>query len=578
MEKKLNILFYIMLVLAGCLLITNALAQDNLNRTVALSVKQKKIAEILTIIGEKGKFYFSYSNDVIKTDSVVSMTSSGQTIKSLLDELFHGKVDYKESPGYIILRPTPYRLTLVPDTLAGPGNVYYISGYVYDDITGKKLYNASVYEKNSLASTLTDQNGYFQLKIKANGMITVNVSKELYRDTSINLLNNVNVSIKPREYYYSADAANSKSDRSWLGRMFLSSGQKIQNLNLGGYLSTVPVQASLIPSLGSHGMMSGQMVNNFSFNLLGGYNGGVNGVELGGLFNINKQDVKYLQAAGLFNIVGGNVKGVQLAAVNNNVQKSMEGLQAGGIFNMVKDSVKGVQLAGVFNHVNGNTKGFQAAGIYNYTRKNSKGFSIAGIANVTGNEASGMQVAGIFNKARIIKGASFALVNIADTLDGYGIGLLNISRNGYTKIEVYSNEITTTNIAFKSGNAKLYSIISGGVNFTDKHTFYSYGFGLGHDFIFKNNFSLSAEGSTHLLLAKGWKNQNQINRVSALLNYKAGSKVSFFVGPSFNVYTNYGDHPGDSDIQQIIKNKPGLIDWGNRTKGWIGWSAGITIL
>jgi hypothetical protein len=234
MEKKLNILFYIILVLAGCLLITDALAQDNLNRTVALNVKQKKIAEILTIIGEKGKFYFSYSNDFIKTDSVVSMASSGQTIKNLLDEMFHGKVDYKESPGYIILRPTPYRLSLVPDTLAAPGNVYYISGYVYDDITGKKLYNASVYERNSLESTLTDLNGHFQLKIKANGMITLNVSKELYRDTSINLLNNVNVSIKPREYYYSADAANSKSDRSWLGRMFLSSGQKIQNLNLGG--------------------------------------------------------------------------------------------------------------------------------------------------------------------------------------------------------------------------------------------------------------------------------------------------------------------------------------------------------
>jgi len=577
MEKKLNILFYIMLVLAGCLLITNALAQDNLNRTVALNVKQKKIAEILTIIGEKGKFYFSYSNDVIKTDSVVSIVSSGQTIKNLLDELFHGRVDYKESPGYIILRPTPYRLTLVPDTLAGPGNVYYISGYVYDDITGKKLYNASVYEKNSLESTLTDQNGYFQLKVKANGMITLNVSKELYRDTSINFLNNVNVSIKSREYYYSADAANSKSDRSWLGRMFLSSGQKIQNLNLGGYLSTVPVQTSLLPSLGSHGIMSGQIVNNFSLNILGGYNGGVNGVELGGLFNINKQEVKYVQAAGLFNIVGGNSKGVQLAGINNNDQKSIEGIQAAGIYNMVKDSINGVQLAGIFNHVS-NSKGIQAAGIYNCTRKNSKGFSIAGIANITGNEASGMQVAGIFNKARVIKGVSFAMVNIADTLDGYGIGLLNISRNGYAKIEVYSNEIATTNIAFKSGNAKLYSIISGGVNFTDKHVYYSTGFGLGHDFILNNSLLLSAEGSTHLLLAKGWKNQNQINRVSALLNFRTGSKVSFFAGPSFNVYTNYGNHSGDSDIQQIIKNKPGLIDWGNRTKGWIGWSAGITIL
>ena len=37
--------------------------------------------------------------------------------------------------------------------------------------------------------------------------------------------------------------------------------------------------------------------------MFGGYTAGVNGLEIGGLFNLNKKDVRYVQAAGLFNIV-----------------------------------------------------------------------------------------------------------------------------------------------------------------------------------------------------------------------------------------------------------------------------------
>jgi hypothetical protein len=74
--------------------------------------------------------------------------------------------------------------------------------------------------------------------------------------------------------------------------------------------------------------MSGQVINNFSLNIFGGYSGGVDGMELGGLFNIDKKDAQYFQAAGLFNMVGGNTNGVQLAGISNTVLKSVQGVQA----------------------------------------------------------------------------------------------------------------------------------------------------------------------------------------------------------------------------------------------------------
>jgi hypothetical protein len=56
--------------------------------------------------------------------------------------------------------------------------------------------------------------------------------------------------------------------------------------------------------VGTHGKLSGQVTNNFSFNILGGYGAGVNGAEVGGLFNIDKKDVKYTPRwAASFNVV-----------------------------------------------------------------------------------------------------------------------------------------------------------------------------------------------------------------------------------------------------------------------------------
>lgn len=529
-----------MIILLAVLLPKSTMAQNNLDKMVTMQAKGIKLSNLLSMLGDKGKFYFSYSNEQIRADSIVNVSATHQTIRTLLDELFNGNIDYKESPGYIILRPAPNRLTLLPDTSSDKESNYYISGYVIDDRSGLGIPNASVYEKRMLVSTLTDHKGFFKIKVKSDGQITITVSKEFYKDASVNFLSNVTISPKKYNSYYANDTASGNAEKSWLGRIFISSKQRIQSLNLGGFMASVPFQTSFTPGLSTHGMMSSQVVNHYSINLLGGYTAGLDGIEMGGLFNLSKEDVRYLQMAGLFNVVGGNFEGVQLAGLGNTVSKKVKGLQMAGLYNMVKDTLKGVQ--------------------------------IAGIANI-GKEVTGFQMAGIYNKSLILKGAALGLVNITDTLEGYAFGLVNISKNGYRQIQLYNDELTTANVAFKSGNAKLYATLSFGANLTDATKLYSFGLGIGHDFVFNRRTMLSAELSVQSLQSGNWKDQRQVNRFSTLLNVKTGAKFGIFGGPSFNLM--HQDEKWRAGNEQITKNKIGLMDLGNNNAGWIGWRIGV---
>lgn len=526
-----NLLKYILAVLTVVTMVNvrPAVAQHNLQKRVTIDMRHKKISTILSAIEEKGNFYFSYSGDRIQADRTTDLSVHHMSVQSVLDQLFDGHIDYKEAEGYIILRPAPNRLTLVPDSLAGPDNAFFISGRVLDEKTGKGVAEASVFEKQLLVSTLTDPQGFFRIRLKSAEVITLTVSKALYKDTSVNFLNRANVVIKPKNYSYSTDVGAGRAERSWLGRMTLSSRQKIQAINLSGFIADVPVQTSLVPGLGSHGSMSGQTMNHFSLNVLGGYNGGLKGVEVGGLFNINSGDVRYLQVGGLFNMTGGSVQGIAAAGLSNTVLKNSDGLQV--------------------------------AGLYNYTK----------------NEAKGMQVAGLLNRARVMKGVHIAMVNLTDTLDGYAIGLLNLSRNGYHQLVVSGNETVTANIGFKTGNAKLYTVVSAGVNLTDDIRFYSFSAGLGHEFHLKKGYFVAAELSSQTLVSGKWKNDHQLSKLNALMNVPLGPKLSLFAGPSFNVFHDQDSRSEPAEVAQLIRHKPGLMNWGSATKAWLGWNVGFTI-
>ncbi|MGV3684271.1 MAG: hypothetical protein ACO1NS_01510 [Daejeonella sp.] len=566
----------------------------NLYKRISLDIVQQPVGEVLEQISKKGGFYFSYSGNAFNRDSLISIAVKNQPVRDILDRIFLGKVDYRESSRYIILRSTLLHFAIEPETIKTDSKHYLITGKVVDVHTGKNVADASVYEKRLLESTLTNKEGYFRMRIRGEFQsVILTVSKEAYRDTSIMFLSTV--TIKPEGYVYS-DEDNSSYvsnivERLGIGRFLVSAKQQIQSLNLAGFMARSPFQASLLPGLSSHGMFSPQVVNKASLNVFGGYTAGVNGVEVAGLFNINKGDVRHFQAAGLTNLVGGSVHGFQAGGVLNSVLDSVHGFQAAGVVNDVRMNMDGWQAAGVLNHVRKNLKGVQVSGVANLVSNNSggiqvsgianlaksaKGIQISGIGNVARQEMRGLQLAGIFNYAKKMNGVQLGLINVADSSSGVSIGLINWVNKGYHKVSLSANDVFNYQLGIKTGNARLYSILIASATFKEGEKVYSAGLGFGHDFIFNNTLSAAAEISSQGLYLGNFDSANILSKAQLNVQVKVMKGISLFAGPAYNVYHT---DPAVSSASGF-KNRIGPLRSGvNRSaRGWMGWNAGITLL
>ncbi|MFC2126292.1 hypothetical protein ACFLU5_15970 [Bacteroidota bacterium] len=245
--------------------------------------------------------------------------------------------------------------------------------------------------------------------------------------------------------------------------------------------NTRPGQITFVTPLGTNGYKSPEISNNFSLNILVGINGGVKGAEIGGLFNLNKDDVTGFQVAGLGNQVSagskafqvsglynftassdytfqvsgltnisragtvsgqvtslvnvnsgdlegmqatglvntnkGYVKGLQIAGLVNNQSKDLTGMQAAGLVNVNNEKTKGFQVAGLVNANQDSIQGAQVAGLYNFTKTNSHGFQAAGLVNTNSGTIKGAQIAGLVNFTNSLRGFQLSFINIADTVE-----------------------------------------------------------------------------------------------------------------------------------------------------------------
>ena len=143
MLNKLIILF---LLLTGiCRAQTPLISyQNNLSKRVTFDMKQQRVDKVLQEISNAGNFYFAYNGALFGQDSIVNLKVKSLPVRDVLDQLFDGKVDYKENDKYVILRYAVNHLTIEPENITTAENLYAISGYVVDTKTGKKVKQASV--------------------------------------------------------------------------------------------------------------------------------------------------------------------------------------------------------------------------------------------------------------------------------------------------------------------------------------------------------------------------------------------------------------------------------------------------
>jgi len=548
--RKIILLIYsILLTVFFC---PSLFAQNNLSREINIGgVSKQPIGKVLQDLSKTGRFRFAYNNHTIPSDSLVTLKGYSGSLFILLTRMLGSNYEFKDVDGYVVLRHAPNRLSITAEVLMNPGNEVVVKGHVSDNSSRIPLPNASVYEKNLLISALTDADGDFEIRLKsATGSFALTASKESYRDTSVFLLSEVKV--YPRavdtKYTYYPEGSGKRLESNRFARLFISSKQYIQGLNLGNYFATSSYQISLTPGLSSHGMYNSQVIDQVSFNILGGYTAGINGMEAAGLFNINRKDMKYVQIAGAFNLVGGNVSGLQFAGVYNNVFKNASGVQIAGCVN-ADSTASGLQIAGLMNHTKGKSTGMQFAGLFNSSAE-AKGLQLAGLSNLSAGKA-GSQVAMLFNAAKKVKGFQLAvLVNVADSSD-YPIGIINLIKTGEKSIAVSSDESLLTHIDLRTGGRVLYGLVGTAFKFNARPV-YAFDLGIGAHLIHGTKFSLDGEYVNQQVLNSG-KTLYQTNGLKLFPGYRFTRTLRVFAGPS--VQAVHADNSSGADLKGWVLSK-----------------------
>lgn len=356
-----------------------------------------------------------------------------------------------------------------------------------------------------------------------------------------------------------------------------------------------PVQFTFFYPLGTNGIHSPQVENNFSFNTLYGVNGGVEGIEIGGLVNANHGDVKGVQIGGIANITTGSSTGTVIGGIANVTADSSKGILIAGISNVIGDTSSGLQIAGISNTVNGSFNGGQIAGIGNTNNGSSTGFQLAGICNMNNGDFQGMQLSGIANVVHgSTTGAQIGFINYTKKMNGIQIGFINVAResdeaipigflsfvkDGYRALEFSTTESIYGNVTGKLGVEKFYNTFNFGIGAYKNNSFLSYGYGIGSRISFTDKDKLALELSANRIISDFTWNWgvDLLNRLEMTYHRSFGKHFEAFAGPALNVYVT----------QTTIDGKYGSIpvpytlyteDWSNgNVSMWIGFHAGLAL-
>lgn len=553
-----------------------------LERPITLRANNEKIVVVLEIIAKQGNFSFSYNSDILDGNTRINLWVVNKPVREVLNQIFKGNINFKVRKQYVILRKA--ETEIIKKSLI-------LSGYVYDIETDNPLEKVSIYDRKSLVSSVTNQYGFYRIKLSINQLpIKLTISKPEYYQEEIliksdeNAYENIGLNRFKKVYKFVPTVEDNSMERmdsihnlssipkkeilinepqfpditdeilfpstpiidstlyqsqfdkfkKTIGKIFVPRSQRINAQNIRDSLSRV-FQFSILPFLGTNRLLSGSIDNSYSVNLLMGYSGGIRKFEIGGLINGVRRDMEGVQLAGLGNIVGGKVSG----------------FQGGILFNVAGQLKGGVQLSEYVNVVLKESSGWQI-GAFNFAHKVTKG------------------------------GKQIGLINVADSTETTPIGLLSfVGRgNGYKRLELAVDENQTGSFSFKTGVPKLYNILALHYNFTRTQEIFGFGYGIGRAYKLRNNWMMNTDITVNALLEYDELNSNvaSLYKLDISFEKQIAQKATITFGPSLK-YLKISDYNIASWQAKPFSKIPNYrsISSTEFTTLWIGFQMGIRI-
>lgn len=553
-----------------------------LERPITLKFNNEKVSNILELIAKQGNFSFSYNSDILDGNSRINLWVYEKPVREVLNQVFKGLISFKVKKQYIILQKA--ELEIEKKSLI-------LSGYVFDTETDLPLDKVSIYDRKSLTSTVTNQYGFYRIKLSISQLpIKLILSKPEYYQEGISIKsprnNYQNIGLNPSQKEKNfiptiEDNSMEKMDsvrnlssitqkeivinkppfpditdeilfpsssitdstlyessfdkfKKKVGKIFVPRSQRINAQNVTDSLSR-KFQFSILPFLGTNRLLSGSIKNDYSVNLLMGYAGGIRKLEVGGLVNGVRKDVEGLQLAGVGNIAGGTVWAGQIA----------------GVFNVATNLERGIQLSGISNTIIKESSGWQIAPL-NFAHKVEKG------------------------------GKQIGFINIADSTETTPIGFLSFvgSGNGYKRLELAVDENLTGSFSFKTGVRKFYNILALHYNFTRTQEIFGIGYGIGRAYELGNAWMMNTDVTTNILIEYDEFSPNVASLLKLDISFEKqiARNAAITFGPSLK-YMEISDYNLASWQAKPFNKIPNYrsISSSATTSLWVGFQMGIRI-
>jgi TonB-dependent starch-binding outer membrane protein SusC len=170
--------FALAVVFSSLALSFDGKAQELLNRTITLNVKDTKLRNVLTLISQQTTVQFVYSSRAINADRRVSVEANGQKLSEVLKKMLSPlQITYRIVEGQVILNPNAENQKVlqgavnevfVPQNMleATPAALadLTVSGTVKDE-AGTPLPGVTVLLKGTNKGTATNQEGSYKISI-----------------------------------------------------------------------------------------------------------------------------------------------------------------------------------------------------------------------------------------------------------------------------------------------------------------------------------------------------------------------------------------------------------------------------